>query len=98
MNILKIFILLSLVFFNASYAEAKGIPYCSKKLTRGCVKPKRGQTAKNYFAPKYNEQKSSVKAKSKKLAKNLNQKKVKKVKRGTASDLELKLNIKKKSK
>lgn len=98
MNILKIFILLSLVFFTTNYAEAKSIPYCSKKVTRGCVKPKWGQTAKNYFAPKYNEKKSSVKPKSKKLAKNLNQKKVKKGKRGTASDLELKLNIKKKSK
>lgn len=98
MNILNILILMSIVFFNVNYAEAKGIPYCSKKVTRGCVKPKRGQTAKLYFAPKYKEHHSSAKAKQKKIAKNTNHKKVTKAKRGTASVLELKLNKKKKSK
>lgn len=98
MNILNIFVLLSFIFLNANFAEAKGIPYCSKKVTRGCVKPKRGQTAKNYFAPKYKEHKSWSKSKPKKLAKNANSKKVKKTKRHTASVLELKLNKKKKLK
>ena len=96
MYILKFIILLSLIFFNVNYVEAKGIPYCSKKITRGCVKQKRGKTAKFYFAPKYDEHKSLAKVKPKKLAKNTNHKKVKKAKRGTASILELKLKKKKK--
>lgn len=98
MNILKGFILLSLIFFNVNSAEAKGIPYCTKKITRGCVKPKRGQTAQHYFAPKYNKHESSAKVKFKKSAKKTSHKKMKKASRGTASVLELKLNKKKKSK
>mgnify|MGYP001588098998 CR=1 FL=1 len=100
MNTIKFFILLGLMSFNFNFAKAKGIPYCTKKITRGCIKGKRGQTAKYYFAPKYNERKSLVDAKSKKyakkLTKNTKHKKIKKEKkRSTASALDMKVKLKK---
>lgn len=52
-----ILILFGLIFFNFDLVRAKGIPYCSKKVVRGCVQPKKeGQTAKYYYAPKYKGQ------------------------------------------
>lgn len=76
-TILKYFILLGLAFFNFNYAQAKGIPACSKKITKGCiVKHKNAKAAKQYYAAH-----KSSKAKSK----------VKSSKRSTASELQLKL-------
>lgn len=99
MNTLKFLVLLSMLLLAVNFAEAKGIPYCTKKITRGCVKHKRGQTAKYYSTPKYNAHHflaKVAKVKPKKLAKNSNHKKLGKAKRSTASVLELKLKKKKK--
>ena len=64
MKTFNLFIILGLIFFNFSVAQA-GIPYCSKKIKTDCVKPKPGQTDKFYVAPKYKEITASVKVKSK---------------------------------
>jgi hypothetical protein len=81
MKIFNYFIVFSLMVFGSSYAAAaskkavaKGIPYCSRKITRGCVKPKPGQYAKYYSTPKYTAQhknktaKHSFKAAKRKVA------------------------------
>ena len=105
MNISIFLILFSFIFLSFNNAQARGIPYCSKKVVRGCVQAKVGQVAKTYYAPKYKESYSSTKVKprlnkikSKKLAKNFNNKKITKPKRGTASTINLKLKKKKNKK
>ena len=89
MNTLKFLVLLSMLLLAVNFAEAKGIPYCTKKITRGCVKHKRGQTAKYYSTPKYNAHHFLAKVAM------VKPKKLGKAKRSTASVLELKLKKKK---
>jgi hypothetical protein len=70
MKILNFLIVMSFVFFNSAFALGKtkktqvasAIPYCSKKVTRGCVKPHYGQTAKFYSTPKYTQKAASHKS------------------------------------
>lgn len=92
MTILKLFLLSGLIFFSFGRVEAKGIPYCSKKINTGCVVPKPGQTAKTYKAPTYGKKKIAAKSKkgissdkklsSNKIKKNKNPKITKKTKSG----------------
>ena len=53
---------------SANQFLKKGIPYCTHKITRGCVKPSERATGKYYFAPKY----SSKTAKNAKVSKKKN--------------------------
>lgn len=86
MKALSFFIVFTFFFAVQSHARSvemtaeqfmkKGIPYCTKKIKRGCVQPKDGNTAKYYLTPNYQEKplaakKSKVKSKSasKKMAK-----------------------------
>lgn len=93
MNILKFLIFIGVVFSNFNYANAAQIPYCSKKITRGCVRRQPGQTAKFYSTPKYDKAHSIAHAsahhKSRKLTKKV---------RSTASALKPKLKKSKKRK
>ncbi|MCC2679800.1 MAG: hypothetical protein K0R29_2376 [Pseudobdellovibrio sp.] len=117
MKTLAFFILFSLLFAGQSYARTvdmtaeqfmkKGIPYCTKKIKRGCVQPKDGNTAKYYLAPKYKEKKpvakvkTKLKSKSKTLAKKTSLPKYtksKQSKRDIASVLEQKLKNHRKKK
>lgn len=120
MKTLAFFIVSSLIFAGTSFARSvdvgadqfvkKGIPYCTKKITRGCVKPSAGNTSKYYFAPKYKDKKAvakiktKLKSKNKKFAKNTKPTKVssyhktKQGKRDIASVLEKKLKSHKKKK
>ncbi len=117
MKTLALFIVFSLIFAGQAFARSvevtadqfvkKGIPYCTKKIKRGCVKPKEGNTAKYYLAPKYKEKKSvakiktKLKSKNKALAKNsrsFNNSKSKQSKRDIASLLEKKLKAHSKKK
>jgi len=117
MKTLAFFIVFSLIFVGQSYARSvdmtaeqfmkNGIPYCTKKIKRGCVQPKEGNTAKYYLAPKYKAKKpvakvkTKLKSKSKSLAKKSSPSKYaksKQSKRDIASVLEHKLKNHRKKK
>ena len=93
MTILKLFLLSGLIFFSFGRVEAKGIPYCSKKINTGCVVPKPGQTAKTYKAPTYGKKKIAAKSKI-----GVKGKIAAKSKKGISSDKKLSSNKIKKNK
>lgn len=64
MKTLNILIVVGLFFSLPTFAKRmvdvsadqfmkEGIPYCTRKITRGCVKSSESSTGKYYFAPKY---------------------------------------------
>jgi len=84
MKALSYFIVFAFLFSVESQARSvemtaeqfmkKGIPYCTKKIKRGCVQPKNGNRAKYYLTPSYQEKslaaKNKLKSDSRKIAKN----------------------------
>lgn len=94
---------------SAEQFMKKGIPYCTKKIKRGCVRPKEGNTAKYYLTPQYKSKKTiaavkpkvKIKSKNKVLAKKSSSKKyssTRQSKREIASALEKKLKNHRKKK
>lgn len=91
MKTLAFLIVISLVCAVESHARTvdvsaeqfmkKGIPYCTKKIKRGCVQPKEGNSAKYYLAPKYKEKKQGKRVIASVLGKKLKNHRKKKIKK-----------------
>lgn len=56
------------MFLSYNYVQAK-IPYCSGKVTKGCVQSDGEKTSKFYYAPKHKVSNSFTKVKSSKSKK-----------------------------